>query len=169
MLIDKDEAILIIGQAPDIKTACEQINEMKAAALFICDHRRCAICTSGRGECCRTTDIEHAEFFEKIGTTYSEIINKNGRKTRELDMLEQFLKQHGIEYTRHDESSEWIDWHQIRVGDRADGSCEWDVICHRGSYGYQEGLLEGRGSLFGDEVEGYLTADEVIRKIEEAE
>lgn len=40
-----------------------------------------------------------------------------------------------------------------------------DVVCHRGSYGYQEGLLEQYGlvddSGEGDDVMGYLTAKDV--------
>ena len=40
-----------------------------------------------------------------------------------------------------------------------------DVICHRGSYGYQEGLLEQYGlvddSGEGDDVMGFLTANDV--------
>ena len=43
-----------------------------------------------------------------------------------------------------------------------------DVICHAGSYGYEEGLLEIMGLVdedHGDDVEGYLTAREVLRRI----
>ena len=40
-----------------------------------------------------------------------------------------------------------------------------DVVCHRGSYGYQEGLLEQYGlvddSGEGDDIMGYLTAKDV--------
>lgn len=45
----------------------------------------------------------------------------------------------------------------------------WDAICHRGSHGYEQGLLEIYGvivdpMLDGDNVIGYLTADEIIMK-----
>lgn len=39
----------------------------------------------------------------------------------------------------------------------------WDVVCHRNSYGGDQGLLEIYGELL-DDVEGDLTADKVIEK-----
>lgn len=43
---------------------------------------------------------------------------------------------------------------------------KWDAICHYGSFGYKEGLLEIYGEIvpenIGDTVEGYLTAEDVI-------
>jgi hypothetical protein len=49
-------------------------------------------------------------------------------------------------------------------------SWEWDAVCQFGSYGWQEGLLETMGILvapdYGDSVEGHLTADEMIERIE---
>lgn len=45
-----------------------------------------------------------------------------------------------------------------------------DVICHKYSYGGPEGLLEIMGLVdedeVGDEVEGYLTAEEVFSRIQ---
>ncbi len=45
----------------------------------------------------------------------------------------------------------------------------FDAICHYGSYGYHNGLLEIMGSIVtdedGDQVVGYLTADDVIERI----
>lgn len=41
----------------------------------------------------------------------------------------------------------------------------WDVICHKYSYGGVKGLLEIYGSLCTDVI-GYLTADDVIKIIE---
>ena len=43
-----------------------------------------------------------------------------------------------------------------------------DAVCHFGSYGHQEGLIEVMGFPFSDEegVVGFLTADEVIHQIE---
>lgn len=45
----------------------------------------------------------------------------------------------------------------------------WDAICHEGSFGYAQGLLEIYGIIVypmidGDGVIGYLTADEIINK-----
>lgn len=43
-----------------------------------------------------------------------------------------------------------------------------DAICHNGSYGRKEGLLEIMGLVneeeVGDEVEGYLTAEQVFER-----
>lgn len=91
----------------------------------------------------------------------------------ELDKLESYLKEHGYEYTREDfdgilpygSNSK----HQIIV--YKDGERIWDAICHYGSYGYEEGLLEIYGSIVwedidGDTVRGWLTADDVISRIE---
>lgn len=45
-----------------------------------------------------------------------------------------------------------------------------DVICFKGSYGYEKGLLEIMGLISDevkdyDDVEGYLTAKEVFKRI----
>lgn len=44
----------------------------------------------------------------------------------------------------------------------------WDVVCHCYSYGHEVGLLEAMGTIVAedceDTVEGYLTADEVIKR-----
>ena len=44
-----------------------------------------------------------------------------------------------------------------------------DAVCHWGSYGHERGLLEIMGLVdeesVGDTVEGYLTAEEVFRRI----
>lgn len=108
-----------------------------------------------------------------------------GRNLTEMDKLEAYLKEHGFEYTREDEDNtmpeeQWqhfkeimgehaykLDLHQIMV--YKNGRRSWDVICHFGSYGCERGLLEGMGDLFGKGVEGFLTAEDVIRKIEGAD
>lgn len=45
-----------------------------------------------------------------------------------------------------------------------------DAVCHEGSYGYSAGLLEIMGLVdfeeVGDEVEGWLTAEEVFSRIQ---
>ena len=45
---------------------------------------------------------------------------------------------------------------------------DWDAICHSGSYGHSEGLLEIYGSIVQseyDDVEGYLTAEEILERL----
>lgn len=89
----------------------------------------------------------------------------------ELDKLEQYLKGKGIKYERIDENTFIRDRHQINVFD-SDGKIAWDAICHRGSYGYEQGLLEIYGKLVdeekdGDSVVGWLTAEDVIKRIED--
>lgn len=44
----------------------------------------------------------------------------------------------------------------------------WDVVINRMSYGHSSGLLEIYGSIVrneDDEVEGYLTADEILARL----
>ena len=47
----------------------------------------------------------------------------------------------------------------------------WDAICHSGSYGCHSGLLEVMGSAVVrvdyDSVEGYLTAQEILKRLDE--
>ena len=88
----------------------------------------------------------------------------------ELDKLEQYLKENNIEYTREDKERGVFDTHQIIVFDK--GNRIWDAICHYGSYGYEEGLLEVMGEPVvkptdGDSVCGHLTAEDVIERWEE--
>lgn len=89
----------------------------------------------------------------------------------ELDKLEKYLKEHGYEYTREDfdDILSYDRKHQIIV--YKDGERSWDAICHPGSYGYEEGLLEIYGDIVwhdidGDSVRGWLTANNVIARIE---
>ena len=89
----------------------------------------------------------------------------------ELDKLEAYIKEHGYEYKRKDDDDEEIYYsvHQIVV--TKDGKKQWDAICHRGSYGYEQGLLEIYGNIVdyekdGDSVVGWLTAEDVIKRIE---
>ena len=93
------------------------------------------------------------------------------RDMTEMNKLEEYLKEKGFNYERRDwdkpgEATSWdpMDWHQIRV--YKDDVQIWDVVCHYGSYGSERGLLEGAGEIFSGDVEGHLTADDVIRKIE---
>jgi hypothetical protein len=86
----------------------------------------------------------------------------------ELDKLEEYLKKNNIPYERIDEEG-IVDRHQILVKDE-DGAVLWDAICHIGSYGYGKGLLEIMGTLVRpedrDSVAGWLTAEDVIKRIE---
>lgn len=92
----------------------------------------------------------------------------------QLDILEKILIEKGIEYKRFDEATPIPDvifmngpgdFHQIRG---KEGDFEWDVICHHGSYGYEEGLLEYCDNVEHDII-GNLTADEVIKLINSAQ
>lgn len=94
----------------------------------------------------------------------------------ELDKLEQYLKEKEIPYERIDQKgvgSYVLDRHQIIVYDcyGITGHRLWDAICHWGSYGYEEGLLEVMGDAVvresdGDSVCGFLTAKDVIDRLE---
>lgn len=96
----------------------------------------------------------------------------------ELDKLEAYLIEKGIPYARidmddtYDDRGRWLymDRHQIiAYGDAQRKDRIWDAICHRGSYGYEEGKLEIMGRIVNkeDSVEGFLTAEEVIQRIED--
>lgn len=111
----------------------------------------------------------------------------------ELNTLERYLKEHDIPYRRIDDTGTYIedyhrrpdgldghylDRHQIMVYENKnnmisgyDGNWIWDAICHYGSYGHEQGLLEISGSLVDetkteDSVEGYLFASEIIERLE---
>ena len=102
------------------------------------------------------------------------------RDLKQLNRLEEYLKAKGIPYERIDKEDKYLDEnhpyclveferHQICVPSE-NGEREWDAICNRGSYGAEDGLLEIMGSIVspmaGDSVEGYLTAEDVIARIE---
>ena len=99
------------------------------------------------------------------------------RDLTELNKLEAYLKEHGVSYEREDREARrlpdgtflCLDWHRIVVHSRDDYL--WDAICHKGSYGAEKGLLEIMGDIVdeeavGDRVEGWLTAADVIERIE---
>ena len=87
----------------------------------------------------------------------------------ELDKLEKHLKDNGYEYSRIDNDGAWGRHQIIVIGQ--DGKESWDAICQRGSYGFEQGLLEIYGSIVteedGDSVVGWLTAEDVIKRIPE--
>lgn len=108
------------------------------------------------------------------------------RDLTELNKLEEYLKTNNYLYKRIDKPGESFsyrdgsvelinDRHQIRVyrneRDMSEDLTIWDVICHFGSYGCDEGLLEIMGypvddPPWGDDVEGYLQANDIIQLIE---
>lgn len=95
---------------------------------------------------------------------------------RELDKLEQYLKQNNMVYQRIRRLSAFTErtlnvdgGEQIIVYEN--GERVWDVICGHGSYGAQQGLLEVMGDPVvipedGDSVAGYLKAVDVIKRLE---
>lgn len=88
---------------------------------------------------------------------------------KEMSKLAQYLVVMGVPFEAHP----LYDGYQIMVNTP---TMEWDAICHSGSYGHEAGLLEIMGSIVdeeivGDEVEGFLTAEEIalrVKKIIEA-
>lgn len=89
----------------------------------------------------------------------------------EIDKLEEYLKTHGYNYERikGDPLGDMQGRNQIIVYGGT-GKRLWDAICHTGSYGYFQGLIEVMGSAVvrcDDDVEGYLTADDIIKRLEE--
>lgn len=96
----------------------------------------------------------------------------------QLNKLEDYLKSNGYVYERidRDESDTHLDRHQLIIYAGRDKNGEyvdrqWDAICHFGSYGYADGLLEIYGNIVdqrvdGDVVVGYLTAADVIKRLE---
>ena len=109
--------------------------------------------------------------------THGRLIKAEGRNLHHLDRLEEYLKRVGVPYERidaegkNDDKNFLIEFeqHQICVPTAADA--EWAAICHRGSYGCEEGLLEIYGTIVspsaGDSVEGWLTAEDVISRYED--
>ena len=48
------------------------------------------------------------------------------------------------------------------------GDFDWDAICHSGSYGHENGLIEVMGlPQCQDDVIGYLTAEDVLKMVDE--
>lgn len=65
----------------------------------------------------------------------------------------------GIEF----KAKSFFDGIQFIIGD-----WDWDAICHSGSYGHEDGLIEVMGlPQCQDDVIGYLTAEEVLKMVDE--
>lgn len=104
----------------------------------------------------------------------------------ELDKLQEYLVAKGFRFERTDTPApeelkvvygdRWKEGigerHQIVVYGK-DEHIAWDAICHWGSYGWEKGLLEIMGTIVrpdaGDEVEGWLTAQDIIKRLEAIE
>lgn len=85
----------------------------------------------------------------------------------ELNKLETMLQQEDVQYQRIDNVGEVIPWIEYRVGEFHQikvPSEGWDVICHHGSFGVEQGLLEARGHRItgNNDIVGYLTAQDVM-------
>ena len=96
------------------------------------------------------------------------------KQLSELDKLEKYLKDHGYNYERVDgyRGSMKIIRHQVVV--YKDGRKDWDAVCQHGSCGFEQGLLEIMGSIVDKETDGsiivgFLTANDVIDRIEQKE
>ena len=69
------------------------------------------------------------------------------------------LRDRGIEFS----TKSFCDGIQIVVGD-----WDWDAICHSGSFGHENGLIEVMGlPQCQDDVIGYLTAEDVLKMVDE--
>lgn len=88
----------------------------------------------------------------------------------EFDKLEEYLKMHDYNYVRDDvwDAHPEGEWHQITVKGIKNNYL-WDVVCHYGSYGYEQGLLEVQGNIVKHEpvsIRGNLTANDIINILE---
>ena len=100
----------------------------------------------------------------------------------EMQKLDKYLTEHNIKHTY---KRRWPNMEQsfpeYREGKHHDGGYQimangdngeylWDAICGYGSFGFETGLIEIRGCIVpecvSDSVEGHLTANEVIERIE---
>lgn len=79
----------------------------------------------------------------------------------EMDKLAAGLTEKGIQFTY----KPLFDGVQIWCSD-------WDAVCHWFSYGHEKGLLEIMGSIVqsdDDDVEGWLTAEEILSRLQPEE
>ncbi len=84
----------------------------------------------------------------------------------EMDKLDQYLKTHGYETYRH--SNEIMPGEQLVAFQGT--KILFDAVCNPFSQGHENDLLEIRGrKLFGDDVIGWQTAEDVIRRLEALE
>lgn len=70
------------------------------------------------------------------------------------------LRDRGIDF----KARSFFDGLQIVVEDG-----DWDAVCHNSSYGHEEGLIEVMGlPQCEDDVIGWLTAEEVLKMVDES-
>ena len=96
----------------------------------------------------------------------------------EFDKLQDYLLTHGysvdITHRRRQMLGRALvqsEHHQLIIYDTKDANLRlWDAVISDYSYGHEDGLLEAMGgALLGGrpgDVEGWLTADEIIRRLE---
>ena len=95
----------------------------------------------------------------------------------ELNKLAEYLHEIKMPFMQYECNRQWdvddcivmMDRHQICVPNQEYPI--WDAICQKGSHGYEEGLLEIYGVIVdeatdGDTVVGWLTAEDVIKRLE---
>lgn len=100
----------------------------------------------------------------------------------EMEKLVEYLDKSGANYERIKETNimTFPDGNDIDLGRNQvvvydnKGCYRWDAICHFGSFGYKEGLLEIMGDIVdegkdGDSVAGWLTAENVIKRVKAQE
>ena len=134
-------------------------------------------------------DLTIKEFAE--GILPNRLLRSGSAGAAELEKLEKYLKENKYPFISDclpyfDEDGDLItgQFNQIIVFERvaqythgqkldrftvAGARVSWDAICYFGSCGYSEGLLEGMGSITrnGRPVEGWLSADDIIARLEE--
>lgn len=94
-------------------------------------------------------------------------------KNYQMEKLENYLTNNNYDFFRNIQykitnNKIEIITNQIIVFDN--GERKWDAICHQGSYGFEKGLIEIMGTIvsqdYEDDVEGYLTANEIIERLD---
>jgi len=84
--------------------------------------------------------------------------------TKEIKKLAKGLIKRGIAFTFRP----ICDGCQIIVTDK-NNNPSWDAVCHEFSYGGEFGLLELMGRTLvhnDDDVEGYLTAEDILKRLD---
>ena len=75
------------------------------------------------------------------------------------DKMEKLLIENNIKYTRKRLYEGW----QFYIH-----GTDGDIVCHRGSYGGNDGLWESMGFVWDErDVTGHLTAEDIIRMLKE--
>lgn len=103
---------------------------------------------------------------------YNKLVEKYGSipKKTEVDKLIDYLKICPPKKYTYSVTECWgcpqVIFMDVRTGERVA-----DCVCHFGSYGHEHGLIEAMGTPLvnveevGDDVEGYLTAVDILARI----